>query len=259
MWIVLRGLISCVTFTGPKVPRYWVSIILRVSVSVFLGEKNIWIGRLLSLLWLGVIQSVEGLDETKWVVILQISKFLLAWLPSNWLLAFSRPWSGPETSAHLASLGLELSTVNSPTYWFTLQILGLVQFTCSVVSDSLRSPGLQYARLPCSSPTPGARSKSCPLSRWSHPTISSSVVPSSSCLQSFPASGSFLRSQFFTSGGWSIGASASALVLPMNIQDGFPLGWFDLLAVRGILKSLLSTPQLKSINSSALSFLYSPC
>ena len=87
----------------------------------------------------------------------------------------------------------------------------------SVMASSLRPHGLQHARLPCPSPTPGACSNSCPLNRWCHPTISSSVVPFSSCLQSFPASGSFPVSQFFASGGQSIGASASASVLPMNI------------------------------------------
>ena len=100
-----------------------------------------------------------------------------------------------------------------------------VQFSHSVMSDSLRRHGLQHARLPCPSPTPGAYSNSCPLCRWCHPTISPSVVPFSSCLQSFPASGSFLMSQFFASGGQSIGVSASASVLLMNIQDWFPLGW----------------------------------
>ena len=110
----------------------------------------------------------------------------------------------------------------------------------SVMSDSLRPHGLQHTRPPCPSPTPGVYSNSCPLSWWSHPTISSSIVPFSSCLQSFPASGSFQMSQFFTSGGQSIGVSASASVLPMNIQDWFPLGWtVDLLAVQGTLKSLL--------------------
>ena len=84
--------------------------------------------------------------------------------------------------------------------------------------------GLQQTRLPCPSPTPGACSNSCPSSRWCHPTISSSVVPFSSRLQSSPASGSFPKSQFFASGGQSIEASASASVLPMNIQDWFPLG-----------------------------------
>ena len=101
----------------------------------------------------------------------------------------------------------------------------LVQFSRSVMSDSLWPHGLQHTRPPCPSPTPGVYSNSCPLSQWCHPTISSSVVPFSSCLQFFPASGSFQISQFFTSGGQSIGVSASASVLPMNIQDWFSSGW----------------------------------
>jgi len=114
-----------------------------------------------------------------------------------------------------------------------------VQFSCSFVSDSLWPHRLQHARLPGPSPTTGACSNSCPLSQWCHPTISSSVVLFPSCLQSFPESGSFPMSQFFTSDGQSIGVSAS--VIPMNIQDWFPfrIHWFDLLAVQGTLKSLL--------------------
>ena len=99
-----------------------------------------------------------------------------------------------------------------------------VQFSRSVVSNSLQPHRLQHARLPCPSPTPRAWSNSCPLSQWCHPTSSSSVVPFSSWLQSFPTSGSFPMSQFFTSGGQRIGVWASASVLPMNIQDWFPLG-----------------------------------
>ena len=91
------------------------------------------------------------------------------------------------------------------------------------MSNSLRPHGLQHARLPCPSPTPRACLKSCPLSRWCHLTISFSVVPFFSCLQSFPALGSFSVSHLFTSSGQSIGVSASALVLPMNIQGWFPL------------------------------------
>ena len=98
-----------------------------------------------------------------------------------------------------------------------------VLFSHSIMSDSLWSRGLQHASLLCPSPTPGACSNSCPSSRWCHPIISSSVVPF--CLQSFPASRSFPVSQLFVSGGQSIGVSASASVLPMNIQDCFPLGW----------------------------------
>ena len=100
-----------------------------------------------------------------------------------------------------------------------------VQFSHPVVSNSLRPHGLQHARHPCPSPTPRAYSNSCPLRQWCHPTILSSVFLSSSCLQSFPASGSFPVSQFFASGGQSIRVSASASVLPVNIQDWSPLGW----------------------------------
>ena len=100
---------------------------------------------------------------------------------------------------------------------------------------------------------------SCPLSQWCHPTISSSVVPFSSYIQSFPASGSLQMSQFFTSGGQSIGVSASASVLPVNIQNWFPLGWTGWISLqsRG-LSRVFSTPQFKRIDSSVLSFLYSP-
>ena len=99
-----------------------------------------------------------------------------------------------------------------------------VQFSHSVVSDFLWPHGLQHARLPCPSPTPRAWSNSCPSSQWCHPTISSSVIPFSSCIQSFLVSGSFPISQFFTSVDQSIESSASASLLPMNIQDWFPLG-----------------------------------
>ena len=99
------------------------------------------------------------------------------------------------------------------------------------MSDSLQPHGLQHARLPCPSPTPGACSNSCPLSQWCHPIILSSIIPFSSCLQSSPASGSFPMSQFFPSGGQRIEAEASTSVLPMNSQDWFPLGligWISL-------------------------------
>ena len=103
--------------------------------------------------------------------------------------------------------------------------LSSVQFSCSVMSDSLQHHGLQQARPPCPSSTPGVYSNSCPLSQWYHATISSSIFPCSSWLQSFPASGSFQMSQLSASGGQSIGVSASTSLLPMNIQDWYPLGW----------------------------------
>ena len=113
-------------------------------------------------------------------------------------------------------------------------------FSRSVVYNSLQPHGL-HTRPPCPSPAPGVYSDSCPLSQWRHPTISSSVVPFSSCPQSFPASGSFPVSQLFTSGGQSIRASASASVLPMNIQDWSPLGWGGWISLqsKGLLKSFL--------------------
>ena len=100
-----------------------------------------------------------------------------------------------------------------------------VQFSHSVMSSSLRPHEPQHTRPPCPSPTPGVHPNSCPLSRWCHPAISSSVNPFSSCPQSFPASGSVQMSQLFASGGQSIGVSASTLVLPMKTQDWSPLGW----------------------------------
>ena len=104
-------------------------------------------------------------------------------------------------------------------------IMASVQFSHSVVSYSLWPHGLQHTRAPYPSPTPGVYSNLCPLSWWCHPTISSSVVPFSSCLQSFPASGSFPMNQYFASGGQSIGVLASASVLPMNTQDWSPFRW----------------------------------
>ena len=117
-------------------------------------------------------------------------------------------------SAHQAHLSMGFSRQDS-----------VQSVSRSVVSNSLWPHGLQHSRPPCPSPTPGVYSNSCPLSQWCHPTISFPVVPFSSCLLSFPASGSFPMSQFFPSGDESIGVSASTSVLPMNIQDWFPLGW----------------------------------
>ena len=113
------------------------------------------------------------------------------------------------------------------THTHTHTHIHIYQFSsvAQLCSTLLRHHRLQHARLPCPSPTPGAYSDSCPLSQWCHPTISSSVIPFSSCPQSFSASGSFWISQFFTSGGQSIGVSASTSVLPMNTQDWSPLGW----------------------------------
>ena len=125
------------------------------------------------------------------------------------------------------------------------------QFSSSVVSNSLQPHGLQHAKLPCPSPTAGACSNSCPSSRWCHPTISSSVVPFSSCLQSFQASGSFPMNQFFTSGGQSISQSMKFQLQHQFFHEysgmiSFGIHWFDFLAVQGTLKSLLQHHSLKA-------------
>ena len=136
---------------------------------------------------------------------------------------------------------------------------GSVQFSHSIVSDSSWPHGLQHARPPCPSPAPGVYSNSCPSSQWCHPTISSCVIPFSSRPQSFPASGSFQMNQFFASGGQRIGVSASTSVLPLNIQDWFPLGWTGWISLQSKgLSKVFSITTIKSINSSSLSFLYSP-
>ena len=121
--------------------------------------------------------------------------------------------------------------------------LKYLKFSHSVVSSSLQPHGLQHARPLCPSPPPRVYSNPCASSRWCHPAIASSVVPFSSHLQSLPASRSFPKSQFFAAGGQSIGISASASVLPMNIQDWSPLGWiwFDFLAVQGTLRVFSNT------------------
>ena len=147
-------------------------------------------------------------------------KFANSW-PISFFLS---PWTS-NTSSNILTLSQWLCSV---FHWDIRNYS--VQFSRSVMSNSLRPHGLQHARPPCPSPTPEVYSNSCPSSWWCHPTISSSVIPFSP-LQSFPESGSFQMSQFFASGGQSIGISASASVLPMNIQDWFSLGltgWISL-------------------------------
>ena len=141
----------------------------------------------------------------------------------------------------------------------TSRLYDSVQFSCSVVSDSLWPHQLQHASLSCPSPTPRVYSNAHPSSRWCRPTISSFVVHFSSCLQSFPALGSFQMSQFLTSGGQSIGVSASASVLPGNIQHWFPLVGLVVspCSPRDFQESSPKS-HFKSIDSSVLSFLYSP-
>ena len=139
------------------------------------------------------------------------------------------------------TLFIASSEVCSGIHFFYMALS--VQFNCSVMADSLQPRGLQHTRLPCPSATPGVYSNSCPLSQWCHPTISSSVIPFSSCVQSFPASGSFQMSQFFPPGGQSTGLSASASVLAMNIQDWLPLGWTGWISLQstGLLRVFSNT------------------
>ena len=159
----------------------------------------------------------------------------------------------------LSTLWRNKSTLSS-IFRQTFYRASSVQFSSVAQScPTLQPHGLQHTRLPCPSPTPRAYSNSSPSHWWCHSTISSSVTLFSSRLQSFPASGSFPMSQFFPSGGQSIGVSTSASVLPMNIQDWFPLGWTGWISLQSKgLSRIFSTPQFKSINSSVLSFLYSP-
>ena len=174
------------------------------------------------------------------MTVLVLSHFSRVWLfVTPWTVTSQAPlsmgffrqkyWSGESflSPGDLPNPGVEpwspvLQADALPFQPGNIQNRSSVQFSHSVMSHSLRPHELQHTRPPCPSPTPGACSSSCPSNQWCHPTISSSVIPFSFCLQSFPGLGSFLMSQFFTSDGQSIGASTS--VLPMNIQDWFPLG-----------------------------------
>ena len=164
-------------------------------------------------------------------------------MPSSRGFSQPRDWTHVSCGSCIAGGSLLLSHQGSPYMTFSS-----VQFNCSVVSYSLQSHGLQHIRPPCSSQTPRAYSNSRPLSQWCHPTTSSSVIALSFCLQSFLASGSFQMNQFFKSDGQSIGVSASASVLPMNIQEliSIRMDWLDLLAVQGTIKILLQNHNSKA-------------
>ena len=142
----------------------------------------------------------------------------------TWLLIF-RCQNHPIPSSSFPESGRVKISDSNNELWALDPPFSSVQFSHSVVSDSVRPHEPQHGRPPYPPPTPGVHPNPCPSSRWCHPTISSSVIPFSSCLQSFPASESFPMSQLFAWGGQSIGVSASTSVLPMNIQDWFPLGW----------------------------------
>ena len=187
--------------------------------------------------------SVHGISQAR----------LLEWVATSGDL--SNQGIEPTSPAWQAD-SLTLSHQQSPQFWVTPSS---VQFSHSVVSDSLWPPWTAAPQASLSSPIPGVYLNSCPLSQWCHPAISSSVIPFSSCPQSFPASGSFPMSQYFASGGQSIGTSALASVLPMNIQDSFPLGLTDLISLQSKgLSRVFSNSTIQNHNSSTLSFLYTP-
>ena len=176
------------------------------------------------------------------------------------LLPTAEGWGHPSAWVYI----FWVATTNNDCRGFhrpasTLLQFSSVQFSRSV-SDSLQPHESQHARPPCPSPTPGVYSNSCPSSRWCHPTISSSVVPFSSRLQSFPAPGSFQMSELFASGSQSIGVAASASVLPMHIQDWSPLGWTGWMSLqsKGLSRVFSNTTIQKHQFFLALSLLYSP-
>ena len=185
--------------------------------------------------WLWVLSHVR-LFASPWTVAHQ--------LPLSMEFSMQEYWSGLPfpIAGDLPDPGIKPVSLASPalagrfltkcTTWEAQDYRLSVQFSPSVVSHPLQPHGLQYAELPCPSPVPGTCSNSCPLSRWCHPPISSSVVPFSSCLQSFTVSGSSSRSHFFSLGGQSIAVSASVLALQMNIQDWSLLGWIGGIALQ---------------------------
>ena len=175
---------------------------------------------LLNVWWKWKLVSRVQFFGNPWTVVHGILQArILEWVA----FPFSRGSSQPRDPTHVSCIAGE---------FFTSWATSSVQFSCSVVSDSLRPHGPQHTRPPCPSPTPGVYPNPCPSSLWCHPTISPSVIPFSSCPQSFPASGSFQMSQLFPSCGQSIGVSALASVLPMNTQDWSPLGWATREAVK---------------------------
>ena len=164
-------------------------------------------------------------------------------------------WQGIPCEPSWSRLGRGENTVTRKHTPIKMTLRFSVQFSHSVLSDSLWPHELQHARSPYPSPTPGAYPNSCPSSQWCHPAISSSVIPFSSCPQSFPASGSFPKSQPFAWDGQSTGVSASASVPPVNIQDWSPLGWTGWISLQSKGLSRVFSNTTVSISSSALSFL----
>ena len=191
------------------------------------------------------------------------------WFPERWAPGDGESWGGVWDGQQFSDIGQPqyssswgagrqcLGEPISPSSPDGVNVVYLL-FSHSVMSYSLWPHKLQHTRLLCPPLSPGAFSNSCPLSQWCRPTISSSVAPFFSCPQSFPASGPFPVSQLFTSGGHSIGASASASVFQMNVQCWFPLGLIGLISLQSDSQESSPTSQFKSINSSVISLLYGP-
>ena len=185
-----------------------------------------------------------------------------------WFRNIKSEWLREDTLRQIFMVLLGINLFKKSTFFFNLRSCcsnylivksSFSQFSRSIISNSLQLNGLQHARLPCPSPTSRACSNSCPSSQWCHSTISSLVITFFSCLQSTTAPGSFPMSQFFVSGGQSIGVSVSASVLPMNIQDWFPLGWTGWISLQSEgLSRIFSGNTVQKYQSSMLSFLYGP-
>ena len=217
-----------------------------------LEGKKVYLGSIEFSMWI----------PCSWGDVVSLWKHRGGGIPSRWQRRWWRERPGPgrkTTGEQLCFLGAQGEGWGGGVQEPLFRVAEMWCQFSSVVYDSLRPHELQHTRPPCPSPTPRVHLNPCPLSQWCHQSISSPVVPFSSCPQSFPASGSFQMSQLFTSGGQSIGVSASTSVLPMNTQDSSPLGWVvgSPFCPRDS-QEPSPTPQLKSISSSALSFLYSP-
>ena len=175
-----------------------------------------------------MVKNLPEMQET-WVWFLGREDALEKEIKTHYsILTWRIPWTkslvGYSLWGHKESDLTFIFKIAQPSLAIFFKSIGSVQFTCSVMSDALRPHESQCARPPCPSPTPGVHPQSCPSNRWYHPDISSSVIHFSSCPQSLPVSGSFPMSQHFTWGGQSVGVSASASILPKNIQDWSPLG-----------------------------------
>ena len=208
------------------IPYYVNSLIFQDSIKFFFFEAlmiwNYQVHLLTGFLLSASQHSVYSVNE--WMSLKQVSRPL--WRIDTALESHLLCELLGERERDFISCADTKSSVLSMLCWKPSQwLFSSIQFSRSVMSDSLGPHGLQHTRSPCSSPAPRIYPNSCPLSQWYHPTISSSVIPFSSHLQSLPASGSFPMSQFYRAGGQSIGVIASASIFPMNIQDWFPLGW----------------------------------